>query len=230
MTRKLIRILGVALMFLAALMVSQPAALADQVTMTLTQPPGGNVDYGVYLSPYTALVTPQGSSTGTSTTVICIDFNDETYLGQTWQADTSAAPDNQDYDAIAYLALQLPGANLTQQAALSFAIWDILNNTSPSVENYLIGQGAGAFYTNDVLTVEDAALAAAQTSVADNDWSQLTVYTPLGCTGIGKCVSPQIFISVTPEGSTIATLLVDFLGLAGALFFLRRRLSNRLSN
>jgi len=237
MTGKLIRILTVTLSFLGMLFVLQPAALADTVTMVLTQPPGGNVDYGIYLSPYYATVIDTTTSPPTPTTdvpIICDDFSHDTFIGQTWTATTSNgstitdSTEGQEYDAIAYLALLLPGASFDNQALYSFAIWDIFDDSG--VYSWLEGYGAtgnNGFYSHVQTEVNTAEAFA---SVGER--SILTIYEPTDYSGHGSSGSPQEFVSVqTPEASSLANLAVDLLLLAGAVFVVRRRqLASRLAN
>jgi len=72
-----------ALLFLGALVATGPAALADQVTMTLTgvTPSGENLG-GVYTSPYE--ITVNGS---TVLALACDDFQTDISLNQTWTAN-----------------------------------------------------------------------------------------------------------------------------------------------
>ena len=81
MTGKSIRILGVALLFLGALVVLQPAALADPVTMTLTDATSQGV------TPWVASIRARTSSSRSmavpsrSRTRICDDFTTDIIPG-----------------------------------------------------------------------------------------------------------------------------------------------------
>jgi hypothetical protein len=209
------------LLSLGVLLLLQPAARAD-VQMALISPPGGNVAYGVYLSPYSATVD------GTLTTIVCDSFTAETYIGETWKAtvlngSAEGSSVATQYQEIGYLAQQLPGANLDQQAALSFAIWDIFADSA--VKAWLHTYGADTFYTNEVL----ADVLDAQATKGTFNLSNLTVYTPeanSGMCGGSSCSSatPQEFVSISaPEAPAPAILAFDLLGLLGVVFFVRRR-------
>ncbi|HME57109.1 MAG TPA: hypothetical protein VKF63_02140 [Terracidiphilus sp.] len=246
MARKAIRMLGVALLFLGVVIVSQPAAMAE-VTMLLTAPTGSSTDYmyGIYLSPYSAKI----GGASTSTPIICDDFFDDTYIGEQWSATVTlgsandltttemakrlGASDSQmdtDYNAIAWLALQLPALPVNSpsydQALYSFAIWDIFDDAA--VKNWLDAYSAYAFYTD---VYNKAQYALTTTSVqAQGDRSLLTIYsadaTPAPTCGSQSCPSapPQEFFVVnTPETSATAFLAFDLLALCGAVFLVRRR-------
>jgi len=234
MTGKSIRILLVSLSFLVALVVSQPAALADTVQMKLTAPPPGPYLYDVYISPYLADIN------GTSTPVICDDFRDDSFHDETWTAnvyDSSSlsstrmkdlsgktGPDlTQAYDAIGWLALQLMGTNdITQRGYISFAIWDIFSDTQ--VYNWLYTRGGTSgqnpFY--DQMLSTWVAPAMHKSGYA----SLLTVYSPdgVGTCGTSTCGTPQEFVTVrTSEASAPIILAFDLLALVGAVFLVRRR-------
>ena len=78
-TRQPWRLSAVALLF-------APAMFAATVSMTLTSA-GGNISNGVYVNPYTASIN------GVSTTVICDDYVDDSYVGESWTADVHTLSD-----------------------------------------------------------------------------------------------------------------------------------------
>ena len=63
-----------------------PRTMADSVASMQLTGAGSNVDFGVHIGPYTAIIN------GVSTLVICDDFSDATYIGETWKADVSTFP------------------------------------------------------------------------------------------------------------------------------------------
>ena len=85
MTGKSIRILTVILAFLGVLFVFQPAALADAVTMDLTNVYNpNNVMGGVYDSPYVATITD--GTQKTQALIICDDFETDIPVPYSWNA------------------------------------------------------------------------------------------------------------------------------------------------
>ena len=206
-----------------------PGAFAD-VPITLTSAGAGNIMAGVYTSPYTGTV---GGETGVS--IICDDFADDTYVGESWTATVSTVanlaanvkwagnPNKQDaYDQAAWLVEQLlmpANSNPTTMGYISFAIWDVLDPTD--VENYL-APGSAAL----INAKKWEALAAAQ-NLSPSDFSNVLVYTVSGpatnCNG-GPCKAPQEFLRVTAaEGPTPVILAADLLGLLGLIAFGRKR-------
>ena len=157
MTGKSIRILTVTLAFLGVLFVLQPAAMADQ--MTLTGVDHGYVMGNVYVDPYQANIGTQ-----TNVLVICDDFTDDTWVGESWTANVSTVSSlvnqkfttgqgssvQQDYDAAAWLSEQLlsPTTAVTSvftnyttsadfaelQGDISYAIWTIFDQ--PAIYGY----------------------------------------------------------------------------------------------
>ncbi|MFY9843950.1 MAG: hypothetical protein WA718_12865 [Terriglobales bacterium] len=125
------------------------AVAQDSVTLTGVQ---GTAWDGVYMSPYYATVN--GAQ---NTTVICNDFADESYLGSTWNANStslsnlsastlgntlwgsyyeskglSATTIINMYDQAAWLTLGLLGqtGGSTSQAYYSFAVWAVFDPNS----------------------------------------------------------------------------------------------------
>lgn len=80
MARNAIRILGVLLLFLGALLVMQPLARAD-VTLTLTGTATGFTQGGVYTSPYEINVGGIGTLALT-----CDDYLTDIYFNESWSA------------------------------------------------------------------------------------------------------------------------------------------------
>jgi hypothetical protein len=209
---------------LASLAVS-PSAFAD-ASMTLTGA-GSNVLDGIYMGPYTATIN------GVSTPVICDDFSDESFLPESWTAYTSTfsgltnvkftgAPETQNYEEAAYLALELLAAppNSLQAGEIQFALWDVFDpNAIPTLTSYNAADGAAALLYLQGAQTGYSSLTAAQLA-------EFTFYTPntndpITC-GSGACAStpPQEFITVnTPEPSTMLLLGIGVCG----LFLVKRR-------
>ncbi|HTW22877.1 MAG TPA: PEP-CTERM sorting domain-containing protein [Candidatus Baltobacteraceae bacterium] len=225
------------LALLLGITISALPSRADGVSMTLTGVSSGgyNID-GVYTSPYTATV-----GGAANTPVICDDFADDSYIGESWSATVSTVADlagnvkwgsetnaQQNYDIAAWLAEQLfaPGVTTTQTEDISFAIWlaldptdvtNYLTNTSPDPGTLSAAQGW-------INTAENAISTQDLTSA---DFANVLVYTEVPGTAVdcngGACPanSPQEFLVVTPEPGSLVLLLVGLIALVGIAY--RRR-------
>jgi len=204
-----------------------PATSRAQNTMTLTS--GGNfVLDGVYVGPYSATIN------GVSTQIVCDDYDDETYLNETWQAYTSSFPDptntymennhgatQQGYNEVAWLTQQLfaqvnaPGATNSSVGDVQFALWAIFGGES------ILNNLSGSDYTNALNWYNEAQ------GYENTSASGFTVYSWNGSTptcGNGYCPPPpQEFLVATPEASQAGTLAADLLLFAVAVLVLRRR-------
>jgi hypothetical protein len=176
--------------------------------------------------------------------VICDDFTTDVSMGESWEADPVSLSDagtgtkftasdtgysiQVEYAAAALLAEQLlanlngpSAANSNVVGELSYAIWTIFDpGAITGYDNSLVGQ---TVIQGAITSYETAALTAAAAPGAVMP-SGFTIYTPTPLS------ASQEYLVYTPEASTVASLIVDFLGLAGAVFFLRRRLKSRLLN
>jgi hypothetical protein len=223
--------------------------MAQTASMDLTGTANGNVDYGVFLSPYTGLVN------GVPTQIICDDFAHDSYIGETWTANASTVANlgsgvlygqgnTKLYDEMAYLAYQLltpPNPNYTNfntQAAISFAIWDL--GDPSGVASFPGGSGYSGFL-NDSADSSGVAywINQAQTNYTTLSNAQLaavSVYTPITnnpadpirCSGsICPSSPPQEFLAIhTAETSGIAILAANLLGFAAFAFLFRRRMAS----
>jgi hypothetical protein len=250
MTTRSIRILTAAVFFLGALTVAQPSAIADSVSLTLTSPPGlpsdGATAGDIYLSPYYfTIATTVGSTTTSKTNVplICDDFSDEIYQGETWNVTVGTGragiPTSglsgtaAQYGEVGYLANQLDQASstdITDQAALSFAIWSILNPGSGSTSEATL---ALSYLSSQQYQVYEAdlgagAVVAGSPSLYTQYLNALTIYQPASGWPIADG-TPQQFVSVNtsqisaPEAASTAFLGFDLLALFGAVCLVRRR-------
>jgi len=153
----------------AALALSSPA-LATPYTLKLTGVGDGANNGSVYFDPYVGTIRNASNQVIYSGYIICDDFFTHSEVNSSWGAtETNAGNLNgtekfagesylfngtlydtaQMYDAAAYLANELlqPG-NVTDwdaQGALSFAIWDIFDGTTPSLGSETWADIDGAF-------------------------------------------------------------------------------------
>jgi hypothetical protein len=212
------------------------SVFADTVTMTLTSA-GNNILGDVYVGPYTATINGQSSF------VICDDYADETYRGESWQANAwsySALPVTNTgytlrYDEAAWLIQQMFQPNSSTQlipdsnkiGELQYAVWDLLD-FNPGA-NPLSDLSSGEQYDINGSRNPNSWLNLAAENYGSVDSSEFTIFTPTGqditCPG-GPCSTtpPQEFIAYrTPEPSAVLILLADLLLFGTAAMLLRRR-------
>ena len=175
---------------------------------------------GVYISPYTAFV--DGSLVQTQ--VICDDFVDEVQVGESWRATSAnvgsastglfGSLNSTGYKEVAWLSQQLL-LNPGNAGAISYAIWAVFQPVA--VSTWLVSHGDLATPTAIV-----GLLAQAATHTGD-DFSNVSVYTPVAGTST-CCGPPQEFVVVhTAEASALTTLGLDLSGFLLFAFALRRK-------
>ncbi|MDE3179666.1 MAG: hypothetical protein KGM47_08395 [Acidobacteriota bacterium] len=206
--------------------------------MTLTSPgstlTGTNVLAGVYVGAYEATIN------GVPTPVICDDYSDESYVPESWTANSSAFSDLSStkwaaaypanygalYNEAAWLIEQMINpVNSSQLGEIQYAIWGLFNHSAiTDLTSYNAQDGA----------IAQGWLNNAQ-GQAPSDSSSFTVYTPFippapTCySGAGQAVQcasspPQEFITYNAsEPPFLAMLGADLLLLGLAIGFLRRR-------
>ena len=204
--------------------------LRADTAMTLTSAGAGTVLDGVYTSPYTGTVGGVAN-----TAVICDDFADDSYVGESWSATVSSVASlagnvkwgsetnaQQNYEIAAWLAEDLLStSNKTATEDISFAIWLSLD---PGVASYL----TSTYSDPGTLAAAQGWIAAAQNAItAQNltaaDFANVLVYTPVAGTATiscnsGRCAanSPQEFLVVrTPEPGSLVLLLCGILAVTG---------------
>jgi hypothetical protein len=203
----------------------------SQASMDLTSA-GNNILAGVYVGPYYATINGQAN-----VPIICDDFTDDSYVGETWKANTttvssnaatmmstrmglSASAQQADYGQAAYLAQQLmsgatcpPGttscASSDYAGDIQFAIWQIFD---PAAKGNPLSYLSGSDYNNAVAWLNYASAHAPSYSTD----SGVTVYSPQG----GG--PPQEFLGM-PEPGAPLTWALDLGGLGGLVFYVRRR-------
>lgn len=194
-----------ALILAALIVLAAPAALADgSSTLTLTNP-GSNVMGGVYVGPYTFTATSGGQQS--QVLLVCDDFTDDVFTGESWQAVTSTIPSLTNaqfaglsqYEQVAYLTQQM-FANINNPQAVAdiqWAIWDIFDPGISSNDPF------GTISAADQNNIAGW-LAAAQTNAANGDYADVLVFTPLAGTQPPQFGPPQEYVTVTPEPGTLA--------------------------
>lgn len=192
-------------------------ASADGVTLTLNN--GGNdVMGGVYVGPYNFT-----TGNGQSLQLVCDDFKDEVFPGESWTATTSTVSNlgnvmfsgSAQYQEIAWLVGKMTAnlGNAQTVGDIQWAIWDIFDPNISQHDPY------GSIGSTDQANIANW-LSQAQTACGNGNCSypNYTIYTPpLGGTG-----QPQEYIGIvpTPEPSSLVLLVSGMLAL---MFLVIRR-------
>jgi len=189
------------------------AAIASADSLTLNNA-GGNIMGGVYVGPYSFTDT----STGQSLQLICDDFKDEVYLGESWTAIPSTLTSvsnggslgtQTQYEEVAWLVEQM-SANITDPTKvgdIQWAIWAVF-------EPQILNSGGDPYGNiNSDLTGINGWLSQAenQSNYANGNYANLTIYTPVaGTQSTGGL--PQEYFNV-PEPSSLALLVAGMVAL-----------------
>jgi hypothetical protein len=212
-----------------AFLVLVPSAFAGDFALTS----GGPTVYGEETGPYAA------TWNGSAISVWCDDIRDNQNIGShfpynmiagnaiiygagtnvMWGNDVNAMV---EYGALAYLAVAINGNSALGQALYSFAMWDIFE---PGIVASKIGAGISPFSLAQVTNL----VTFAEANYTAADLAMITVYTPVGCAGLGNnqiqnCLpnggaGAQEFVAVPDGGVTLMLLGGALVGLAT----LRRR-------
>ena len=211
-----------------------------KVNITLTSP-GSNVMNGVYVGPYNATVN------GQSTQIICDDFLDDSYTGESWTANVTTLSNltgtkwgsmtnaTQLYNEAAWLATQMLSSkysgNPTQVGYLAYAIWATFNPAA--VEAWLGGPLSPTW-----LAVKGWMTTAGLQSFTPGEFSNFFLYTPnlnfpITCNG-GKCATapPQEFfgfLSVPEGGSALTYFLLTAIACFGAMILRAKERSGNVA-
>jgi hypothetical protein len=212
--------------FAALILFVAPAALADgsngSSTLTLTNP-GTNVMGGVYVGPYTFTASTGGQQS--QALLVCDDFKDDVFVGESWQAVTSTIPSLTNaqfsglsqYEQVAYLTQQMfaNSSNSQAQADIQWAIWDIFDPGVSSNDPY------GTISAQDQSNIAGW-LAAAQANAGNGNYADILLFTPIAGTQPPQSGPPQEYVTVTPEPGTLALFGI---GLVVFGFIAKRRMN-----
>ncbi len=209
------------------------AGTASATGVTLTLNTGGtDVMGGVYVGPYS--FTETGNGAPVSLNLICDDYSDEVWLGESWTASTTSMPPTSSslsslhfgsmagagtaYLEAAWLAQQifaLGPANPSNSATIGYmqyAIWDLF---SP-------GASSGLSASQQSMVSYWLAQASENYNCATCNYSDVVIYTPSSL-GAPEGSQPQEYIGIitTPEPSALQLLGTGLF----ALFGFRRKFS-----
>lgn len=215
MIKTILRVLSVAVLVFAF----SAVAHADGLNL---QNAGNNVMGGVYVGPYNFTGTVNGQSG--SFQLICDDFADEVYGGESWNVTTSTLPSlsnvqfsgTMQYQEVAWLAQNMfQNLGDTQTVGdIQWAIWDIFDPGASSTDPY------GTLSGTDQQNIANW-LGWADSQYGSGDYSNVMFYTPVAGTQPSGDGRPQEYVGLTatPEPST---LLLVALALPLSLIFGRR--------
>ena len=219
---------------MAALLVCfVPCALGQgQVNINLTSA-GNNVMNGIYVGPYSATVN------GASTQIICDDFVDDSYVGESWTANVTTLSNLNGtkwggmpnatllYNEAAWLATQMLSPNYrgnpTQVGYLAYALWAVFQ---PSAVKAWLGGNSVTWHA-----VQGWMNSAAAQKFTPGQFANFFLYTPnlnypITCNGHACASAPPQeffgFLSTPDGGSTLMYVLLTMLACAGAIWLRSR--------
>jgi hypothetical protein len=218
----------------ALLLCFAPCALGQgQVNINMTSA-GNNVMDGVYVGPYNATVN------GKSTQIICDDFVDDSYVGESWTANVTTLSNLNGtkwggmanatalYDEAAWLATQMLSpkysGNATQVGYLAYALWAVFQ---PNAVKSWLGANSAAWQA-----VQGWLNSAGTQKFTPGEYANFFLYTPnfnypITCNGHACPTAPPQeffgFVSAAEGGSTLMYALLATLVCLGAIWFRSRR-------
>jgi hypothetical protein len=210
---------------------------SQNTSMTLTGA-GSNILAGVYIGPYYATINGQAN-----VPIICDDFSDESYIGESWSATKTTVSSNAatmmsvklglntstqqtDYAEASFLAEQLlagavcpPGTTTCSTTSgdhagdIQFALWQLFDSTGNPTPFSYL---SGTDLTNAQAWLNYATTAGVAPAYTTD--SNVAVYSPY------PKGPPQEFLQVQmPEAQAPIYWAIDLAGLGALVFYARRR-------
>ena len=188
-------------------------AHADNVTLTLENVGPGNNSGGVYTYPYNFSIDGNGSYVS----LMCFDYNNEIYAGETWTATVvpiNSSASQEDLE-LAYLfsVASNPSTPEPTVADAQWAAWELFDPGLTAPTQNGVSQ-------TDVSTL----LTDAGNADASDFYSGYQLYVPYSGWPDGDD-TPQSFVGAapTPEPSSLMLLGSGLLAFAGAFYRTKRR-------
>jgi hypothetical protein len=193
---------------------------ADTVSLTLVNVSPGYNDGTYYTYPYNFSI----NGSPVLTPLLCDDFVDDVYIGETWMATVSNINNIVANGQMIPVAGSLAFSQTKLKAYLEAAyLYNKLYSTLDATSSVNINHAIWALFSSTPYNADSAALfveARDNTSESDtNAFSDIVFFTPVVGTqtlnGAAVASRPQEFIGKVPEVSSLALLGFGVLGLGG---------------
>jgi len=209
--------------FILAFALVGAVALAEPIpsptTVTLTGVGNALVDNSTnaYVGPYTLKFNGQQYD------VMCVDFNDESHINDSWMANfTNLNPATASFADTYQSGASNPGKIYDEEAYL----YNMLTHTTDATTRIDI-QHAAWYLTDNAFSLDSGAQA--ELTIAQNNFlnpnfqATLANYYVISDVNTGSGREQEFLVSATPEPGSLGILAVGLLGLTGLVKRARRR-------